>query len=78
MTSTPLTPEVLEQHEVAVLLTDHDAFDYAMIAAHAPLVVDTRNAMARVEHDPDRVVLLGGGHRHGRPRATGSGRSGSE
>lgn len=59
--SEPLTRELLESHDVALILTDHDAFDYELIARHAPLVVDTRNAMARVEHDPERVTLLGGG-----------------
>jgi UDP-N-acetyl-D-glucosamine dehydrogenase len=31
-----------------LILTDHDAVDYGNIAKHAKLVVDTRNAMARV------------------------------
>jgi UDP-N-acetyl-D-glucosamine dehydrogenase len=59
--SEPLTRELLEGHDVALILTDHDAFDYELIARHSPLVIDTRNAMARVGHDPARVALLGGG-----------------
>jgi len=59
--SEPLTRELLESHDAAIILTDHDAFDYELIARHASLVLDTRNAMARVSHDPDRVALLGGG-----------------
>ena len=40
--SLPLTPETLGAQDVVVLLTDHTAFDYALIRAHAPLLVDTR------------------------------------
>lgn len=35
----------LAGYAAAVIVTDHDGFDYAAIAAAAPLVVDTRNAM---------------------------------
>lgn len=38
----PLTQRLLEAHDCAIVATDHSAFDYAFIAAHAPLVVDTR------------------------------------
>jgi UDP-N-acetyl-D-glucosamine dehydrogenase len=58
-----LTPEVLRQHEATVIVTDHDAFDPALIAAHAPAIVDTRNALLGVE-DPalrEKITLLGAG-----------------
>ncbi len=55
------TEEVLRAHDVAVILTDHDAFPYARIAEHAPLIVDTRNALGHIPHNRDKVVLLGGG-----------------
>jgi UDP-N-acetyl-D-glucosamine dehydrogenase len=42
LASSPLTPQVLAAQDCVVLVTDHDDFDYAAIAAHAPLVVDTR------------------------------------
>ena len=35
--------------DCAVIATDHDAVDYAEVARQAPLVVDTRNALAGVE-----------------------------
>jgi UDP-N-acetyl-D-glucosamine dehydrogenase len=38
----------LKASDCVLILTDHDAVDYATIARHAKLVVDTRNAMARV------------------------------
>ena len=31
-----------------VVVTDHDDVDYELVARHSRLVVDTRNAMARV------------------------------
>ncbi|WP_108444331.1 nucleotide sugar dehydrogenase [Halomonas denitrificans] len=40
--SVPLTPASLEEYDAVVLATDHDRFDYAMILAHARLIVDTR------------------------------------
>jgi len=46
--SVALTPATLAAADCVLILTDHDAVDYAAIAKHAKLVVDTRNAMARV------------------------------
>ena len=40
--SVQLSPETLAQFDVVLLATDHDAFDYDLIAAHASLIVDTR------------------------------------
>lgn len=48
-------------YDVAVILTDHDAFPYGKIVEHAPLIVDTRNALDHIPHSRDKVVLLGGG-----------------
>jgi UDP-N-acetyl-D-glucosamine dehydrogenase len=42
--SVGLTPELLCSVDCVVVLTDHSGFDYAMIAAHSPLIVDSRNA----------------------------------
>jgi UDP-N-acetyl-D-glucosamine dehydrogenase len=41
-----LTKEELEAADVVVLLTDHDAFDRDLVAAHARLVFDTRHWLA--------------------------------
>ena len=43
--SRELTPELLRAMDCAVMLTDHSAFDYAMIATHSSLIVDCRNAL---------------------------------
>ena len=40
--STAVTPEVLGGFDAAVLATDHDAFDYPMIARESRLLVDSR------------------------------------
>jgi UDP-N-acetyl-D-glucosamine dehydrogenase len=42
MRSVALTPETVARYDAVLLATDHDAFDYELIARHARLVVDTR------------------------------------
>jgi UDP-N-acetyl-D-glucosamine dehydrogenase len=75
LTSLDLTPEVLARHDCVVILTSHAAFDYAMVVDHAPLIVDTRNALGA--HAGPHVFRLGAPHaepRHAGPRAdTGAG-----
>lgn len=36
-----LAPATIAAHEAVVIITNHAAVDYAMVAAHAPLVDDT-------------------------------------
>jgi UDP-N-acetyl-D-glucosamine dehydrogenase len=45
--SVDLSPEMLQAFDAVLIATDHDAVDYRSVAAHARLVVDTRNALAR-------------------------------
>ena len=45
--SVGLSPQTLAGFDLAVLVTDHDDFDYALILKHAKAIVDTRNAFAR-------------------------------
>jgi UDP-N-acetyl-D-glucosamine dehydrogenase len=42
MTSAPLTAELLAAQDAVIVVTDHSAVDYELVAAHAKLVVDTR------------------------------------
>ena len=42
LVSEPLTAESLQRHDAAVIVTDHSAVDYDFVAAHSPLVIDTR------------------------------------
>ncbi|NUN49555.1 MAG: nucleotide sugar dehydrogenase [Candidatus Brocadiae bacterium] len=45
MSSRPLTPALLRKQDAVLVVTDHADVDYAFVAKHAALVVDTRNAM---------------------------------
>ena len=45
--SAPLDPTMLGLFDAVLIATDHDDIDYAVVAARAKLVVDTRNACAR-------------------------------
>lgn len=45
--SVALTAETVSAYDAVLLVTDHDAIDYALIAANAALVIDTRNAFGR-------------------------------
>ncbi|MFT3775075.1 MAG: nucleotide sugar dehydrogenase [Minicystis sp.] len=42
MASEPLTPEVIAAQDALIVVTDHTAVDYALVAQHARLIVDTR------------------------------------
>lgn len=44
---TALTAEAVADHDLCLVCTDHDDVDYAVVAEHARLIVDTRNAMER-------------------------------
>ncbi|MEH0421049.1 nucleotide sugar dehydrogenase [Streptomyces sp. B21-083] len=41
-----LTPDELTAADVVVLLTDHDSFDYELVAEHAPFVLDCRRRLS--------------------------------
>jgi UDP-N-acetyl-D-glucosamine dehydrogenase len=41
-TAEPLSVELLQQQDLVLLATDHDAFDYELILKESPLIVDTR------------------------------------
>lgn len=56
LTSVPLEPPVLRQADAALIITAHSAIDWAMVGREARLIVDTRNAMARVPSPRARVV----------------------
>ncbi|MFG0329804.1 MAG: nucleotide sugar dehydrogenase [Phycisphaerales bacterium] len=45
MTSVELTPASIASYDAVLIATNHDAFDYAALAEHARLVIDTRGAM---------------------------------
>jgi UDP-N-acetyl-D-glucosamine dehydrogenase len=48
LSSQPLDESVVGGADCVVVVTDHPSVDYELIAQHAPIVVDTRNAMRNV------------------------------
>jgi len=51
LSSVALDPESLEKYDCVIIITNHDAYDWNMIADNAKLVVDTRNALAGIKSD---------------------------
>ncbi|MBY0232112.1 MAG: nucleotide sugar dehydrogenase, partial [Gemmataceae bacterium] len=56
MESQPLTPEWLAGLDCAVVMADHSAYDWAFVARHAPLLVDTRGATRGLGAPAGRIV----------------------
>jgi nucleotide sugar dehydrogenase len=57
LTSTPLTADSLRAADCVMIITAHTTIDWALVAAHARLVIDTRNALKGRE-TAGRVVRL--------------------
>ena len=53
-----LTETGLRAADAVVIVTDHTAVDYAFVVRHAGLVIDTRNALAKIPSSRARVVSL--------------------
>jgi UDP-N-acetyl-D-glucosamine dehydrogenase len=53
--SHPLSEAFLAAQDCVVVVTDHSAYDFKWIARHAPLIVDTRNALTGVNAGDGRV-----------------------
>lgn len=57
MKSVKLTPASIATYDCVLISTDHDAVDYEELVRHAPLVIDTRNATAKLSKElRSRVV----------------------
>jgi UDP-N-acetyl-D-glucosamine dehydrogenase len=56
MASSALTAGFLADQDCVLIATDHSAYDYEFILAHAQLVVDTRNATSQVKSGRSKVV----------------------
>ena len=56
MASVALTPDSLAGYDAAIIATHHKAYDWQMIADHAKLIIDTRNAMKHVTGKRDHIV----------------------
>ncbi|MEM6784693.1 MAG: nucleotide sugar dehydrogenase [Bacteroidota bacterium] len=57
--SVALSSEMLADQDAVVLVTDHDAIDYDLVATHAPFVLDTRGRMRGLD-GAARIVGLSG------------------
>jgi len=53
-----LTPDSVGAADCVLILTSHSAFDYAMIADRARLIVDTRNALKAHRNSRTSIVTL--------------------
>lgn len=42
----PLDEAVVSHSDATLIVTDHDAVNYSLVAAHSALIIDTRNALA--------------------------------
>ena len=56
MSSRELTADYLASRDCVLIATDHSSYDWDWIVAHAPLVVDTRNATRLVARDREKIV----------------------
>lgn len=54
--SVALDATSLNDFDVVLISTDHDGLDYAAIARHAALIIDTRNVFGRLGLPMDKVV----------------------
>jgi UDP-N-acetyl-D-glucosamine dehydrogenase len=54
--SVPLSADTLKSYDCVLIATHHKAYDWQMIADHANLIVDTRNAMQGVEGRREHIV----------------------
>jgi UDP-N-acetyl-D-glucosamine dehydrogenase len=56
MESVPLTQQSLSTYDCVLVATHHKLIDWPMVAKHAKLVVDTRNALSGMGIEPSRLV----------------------
>lgn len=54
--SVPIDPSRLAGYDLVLLATDHSSYDYELIAKHARLIVDTRNAFGKVQAGREKIV----------------------
>lgn len=50
--SVPLEPATVASFDAVLIVTDHDAIDWQGLAAHAKLIVDTRNRLRKTAQHP--------------------------
>ena len=50
--------ETLKTFDAALLITDHDSFDYEKIASESNLILDCRNSFGKRNINSDHIVKL--------------------
>lgn len=56
MASVPMNPALIGSYDVVLISTNHSAYDWQLVADHAKLIVDTRNAMKNVKGPREHIV----------------------
>ena len=54
--SVTLDRATIATYDAALIATDHDAVDYAVVVKHAKLVIDTRNVCGRAGLVSDKIA----------------------
>ena len=57
MKCVPLTPDNIKSFDVVMIVTDHTKVDYAMVAEHARILVDTRGIAHRLKLKPKGLLV---------------------
>jgi UDP-N-acetyl-D-glucosamine dehydrogenase len=57
MKSVELSPQVLAGYDCVLIATHHKAYDWQMVADHASLIVDTRNALKNITGRREHIVM---------------------
>ena len=55
--SVTLSPEVLAEQDCVLIATNHSAYDWELVASHAPLLVDTRGATRALARDGRGTIV---------------------
>ena len=58
LSSVELSPETLAAADCTLIITDHDAVDYALVGKHAKIIVDTRNVMSSIPADQIKAQVI--------------------
>ncbi|HLJ09649.1 MAG TPA: UDP binding domain-containing protein, partial [Planctomycetaceae bacterium] len=56
LSSQPLTPQYLAAQDCVLIVTDHTAVDWGLVHKQARLIVDPRNALAKVQGSREHVI----------------------
>ena len=57
MRSVSIDPKSVASYDAVLIVTDHSEIDWQLLVSAAQLVVDTRNATAKIVHGRDKVFF---------------------